>query len=204
MSDHDGNKGKGRKKIRRKARSSYEKASYEVGKGKPPKQSQFKPGGKGGPGRPRGSRNKSDIDKVLDRKIVVGEDSLGRPVRKTVRDVINTQLANKAVKGDNAAIKLIKELEFKAQLANSRAQDTPTSDEILAAAREEEKRSKNADRITKTISSYLNHIAELKKLGLIDFDGEGDFDWTSKGIQLLEIAGRSEFTSPDYDLPSSS
>jgi hypothetical protein len=35
-----------------------EPADYEVGRGKPPVHSRFKPGGQGGPGRPKRSKNR--------------------------------------------------------------------------------------------------------------------------------------------------
>lgn len=47
--------------------NSYEDRPYEVGKGKPPKASQFKPGQKPpkGAGRPKGAKNKNPLRKIL-------------------------------------------------------------------------------------------------------------------------------------------
>ena len=34
---------------------------YEIGRGRPPAHSRFRPGGKGGPGRPKGSKNRATL-----------------------------------------------------------------------------------------------------------------------------------------------
>src|SRR5437763_216317 len=84
---------------------------YRVGKGKPPKEHQFK---KGQPspnpqGRPKGSTRESQLQKMLKKRIfVTGAD--GRRVRKPLEEVINHKLVETAAKGDFKAIKLINEL----------------------------------------------------------------------------------------------
>jgi len=79
------------------------KPSYEVGYGKPPKHSQFKPGNKQGKGRPRGSRNvKSIVRDVLEDKVPVkinGKTRKVSPIELGVR-----QLVRKANAGDLKAI----------------------------------------------------------------------------------------------------
>ncbi len=93
---------------------------YTVGYGKPPKHTQFK---KGQSGKMKGQRNRRPkkiqtiVNEVLDRKIRVV--AAGVPRRVTIREVIITQLAAKAVKGDLAALNLL--LAFKED-ANSRGE----------------------------------------------------------------------------------
>lgn len=110
---------------------------YAVGKGKPPKEHQFKPGNKRG-GRKAGSRNRTDFDKLHDELVTIGEDRLGRPIRKRWREVINRQLLQKAAKGDLAAIRIVKEYELKqAALARSFGPPPPTPAEIVQGQAEE-------------------------------------------------------------------
>jgi Family of unknown function (DUF5681) len=81
---------------------------YAVGYGKPPKHSQFK---KGQSGNPKGRRQRRPkkiqtiLNEVLNRKIRAVEAGTSR--RMTIREVIITQLAAKAVKCDIAAINLL-------------------------------------------------------------------------------------------------
>lgn len=117
--------------------SRYADRAYEVGKGKPPKAHRFKPGNTLG-GRKPGSRNRTDFDKLMDERVTVGEDRLGRPIRKAWREVVNRQLLQKAGRGDLAAIRIVKEFELKhAALARSFAPAAPTPAEVAQAEREE-------------------------------------------------------------------
>ena len=82
---------------------SAEKSSsgdYEIGYGKPPKRTRFKPGESGNPrGRPNGTKNlKSDLTEELGEKIVVREGEETRRVSKQ-RAVVKTLVA-KTLKGD--------------------------------------------------------------------------------------------------------
>jgi hypothetical protein len=74
--------------------------SYDIGYGKPPAATQFKPGRSGNPkGRPKGSRNQQTvIAEELNRKIVVVEG--GKRKKITKRAAIAKALVNKAVQGD--------------------------------------------------------------------------------------------------------
>ena len=85
---------------------------YEVGYGKPPKATRFKPERSGNPkGRPRGRRNKrSVIREVIDRKVTLREN--GRTRRVSVFEALVESLVAKALKGSiNDHIKLIQLIE---------------------------------------------------------------------------------------------
>ena len=91
------------------------KDEYDVGYGKPPKDTQFKPGQSGNPkGRPKGIQNLStDLEQELGEKILVTEAGKSQPVTKQ-RAMIKSLFA-KALKGDvrasNVLINLILGLE---------------------------------------------------------------------------------------------
>ena len=73
---------------------------YEVGFGKPPKETQFKPGQSGNPdGRPKGSRNlATDLREELDEEIVVTER--GTSLTLTKRRALIKTLMMKGLKGE--------------------------------------------------------------------------------------------------------
>lgn len=73
---------------------------YEVGYGKPPKHTQFKPGHSGNPrGRPKGSRNfKTDLLEELGEKIEIREGD--RPRKITKQRALVKSLTNGSIKGN--------------------------------------------------------------------------------------------------------
>jgi len=75
-------------------------SDYEIGYGKPPKGTRFKPGQSGNPrGRPKGTKNlKTDLAEELGEKIVVREGEETHRVSKQ-RAVVKTLVA-KTLKGD--------------------------------------------------------------------------------------------------------
>ena len=80
---------------------------YEVGYGKPPKTTQWKPGRSGNPkGRPKKIK---DFDKLLDRELseTVRVTDGGESKLLPKRDLIVKRLVNEALKGDRAALKLV-------------------------------------------------------------------------------------------------
>jgi hypothetical protein len=89
---------------------------YSVGYGKPPKHSRFK---KGRSGNPKGRRQrnpktiKAILTDVLNRKLRVREADAYR--RVTILELIITQLAIKATKGDDAALTLLLALKQEAK-----------------------------------------------------------------------------------------
>jgi Family of unknown function (DUF5681) len=101
-------------KTKRKAKSNVTRSSsYEIGKGKPPIASRFKPGQSGNPkGRPRGAKSRpkpmkefetmSDIiRKEAERLLTITENGRSMPL-STIK-VIARAMALKAVKGDHRA-----------------------------------------------------------------------------------------------------
>ncbi len=86
--------------------------SYEVGYGKPPKASRFKPGQSGNPrGRRRGARNKRTILKELLREPMTYTEH-GKRKTAPADELIWRQLRNKALKGEDRAMdRLFKEVE---------------------------------------------------------------------------------------------
>ena len=107
--------------------------TFEVGYGKPPKQTRFVKGRSGNPrGRPKGAKNLATIFvEVCQERITV--HSKDRPVRMTKLEAIMRQLLNKAASGDLKAIrdvlfydKCFAEREREAQ---REAQPVPTDNE---------------------------------------------------------------------------
>lgn len=78
-------------------------SDYDVGYGKPPKHTQFKPGQSGNPkGRPKGTRNlKTDLAEELGESIIVNEGGRSKTITKQ-RAMIKSLIA-RAVNGDPKA-----------------------------------------------------------------------------------------------------
>jgi Family of unknown function (DUF5681) len=83
--------------------SSNPEASYEVGYGKPPRGTQFKPGQSGNPrGRPHGQRNLSTLLKeALNEKVTLREGDRTRKVPKAL--AILLRILNSALQGEPKA-----------------------------------------------------------------------------------------------------
>ena len=79
-------------------------AKYEVGYGKPPQSTRFKPGQSGNPkGKPRGAKNLASIlDNAIKEKVVVNENGKRKTISKL--EVAIRQLVNKAAMGDQKAM----------------------------------------------------------------------------------------------------
>lgn len=91
---------------------------YEVGYGRPPQHSRFKPGQSGNPrGRPKGRQNlKTVLENILDQKVTVTEN--GRPKVMRKRELMLVSHVNKAVKGDVRALNSIIALMARTGLAD--------------------------------------------------------------------------------------
>ena len=79
-------------------------SDYEIGKGKPPKDTRFKPGQSGNPnGRPKGQRNlKTEIEEILNAPVAITENGRSRNV--TSRAAALMKLRKKALQGDGRAL----------------------------------------------------------------------------------------------------
>ena len=84
-----------------------QRAGYEVGYGRPPQATQFKPGKSGNPrGRPKGSRPVGAVlQQILNQRIPVTEN--GRTRRLPALEVILRRLANDAMRSEPRALKLL-------------------------------------------------------------------------------------------------
>jgi hypothetical protein len=80
---------------------------YEVGRGKPPKHTQFKKGQSGNPrGRPRGAKNLATlVGEALDQKVTITEQGRRRKISK--REAIITQLVNRSASADLKATTIL-------------------------------------------------------------------------------------------------
>ena len=85
--------------------------TYDVGFGKPPRNSRFPKGHSGNPkGRPKGKRNLATVlHLTLQEKVVINENGVRKKVTKGVAAI--KQLVNKAASGDLVAIRLLAALE---------------------------------------------------------------------------------------------
>jgi Family of unknown function (DUF5681) len=98
-------------------------SSYDVGYGRPPTHSRFKPGQSGNPkGRPKGSRSPKDIlEKVLTAPITVVEDGVKRTITKS--EAIYKALVAYGLKGDIRAILTVVKLSEQFGLTNSNGEN---------------------------------------------------------------------------------
>jgi hypothetical protein len=140
---------------------------YRVGKGKPPVEHQFKEGqpSPNPRGRPKGSTRVNTLEKLLRKMVVVGHKN-GKPVRKTLGEVIDHKLVEQAASGDLNAIKLIREIEFRYQKAGFAA--LPSADELIRQREEEQAKQALVEKIRQGIIDHLQVVASMKKLGVIE------------------------------------
>ena len=109
--------------------------SYEVGFGKPPRSTQFKPGQSGNlAGRPRGAKNVATaIEDELKARVTVTEN--GRRKRIPKREVIAKHVVNKAASGDlKAILLLLNEIRYRegnAETGLDQVFDTPEDRNVL-------------------------------------------------------------------------
>jgi hypothetical protein len=79
----------------------------DIGYGKPPKRTRFKPGESGNPkGRPKGTKNlKTDLVEELSERVPITEN--GRPLKVSKQRLMVKALTAKAVKGDTRAASIL-------------------------------------------------------------------------------------------------
>jgi hypothetical protein len=97
---------------------------YEVGYGRPPRHTRFRPGRSGNPrGRPSGSKNLTTLlNDALNEPVVVAE--IGGRRKITKRQAIITQLVNRSAKSDLRATKILLDI-----IQDIEHQTEPTSPE---------------------------------------------------------------------------
>jgi hypothetical protein len=88
-------------------RRDKKNGNYEIGFGKPPKNTQFRKGLSGNAkGRPRGSRNLATVmDEALGERIAITEN--GRRKTATKLQVIVKQIVNRAAQGDYRSTQML-------------------------------------------------------------------------------------------------
>lgn len=88
----------------RKKRPARRRSDYQVGYGKPPRSTRWKPGQSGNPrGRPKGSKSLASIyNKIMQQRVEIQEH--GRIIRISMWEAILRKLRQNALKGDFKAI----------------------------------------------------------------------------------------------------
>lgn len=82
---------------------------YKVGRGRPPKHSQFRKGGPGGPGRGKATKNRKTLfEEEMNATLTVSVE--GKPRRMSKHQLAYRNLANLCAKGDLKAIALAEQL----------------------------------------------------------------------------------------------
>jgi hypothetical protein len=123
------------------------RGAYDVGFGRPPQLTQFKPGQSGNPsGRPRGAKNfATALEEELNTRVTVTEN--GRRRRISKREVIAKHLVNKAASGDLKAISLL--------LNEARARETNSANPAAEAVLDTPEDQKVLDNVLRRLRSSL-------------------------------------------------
>jgi hypothetical protein len=113
---------------------SEKKGDYEVGYGKPPRDTRFPKGQSGNPrGRPPGAKNlKTLLSEALNEPVIVTENGGRRKVTK--RQAIVTQLVNRSATADFRAIKILLDI-----VRDIERQTEPTAPETFDFSEADEK-----------------------------------------------------------------
>lgn len=100
-------------------------SDYEVGYGRPPKKSQFKPGQSGNPrGRPKRKKTVGElVEREFARKVAITEG--GAEKRVTKLELLIRRLTNDAIKGSNPSAKLLIDLLAAEQDSEAALSDGP-------------------------------------------------------------------------------
>ena len=114
---------------------SENKGDYEVGYGKPPRDTRFPKGQSGNPrGRPSGAKNlKTLLSEALNEPVIVTENGGRRKVTK--RQAIVTQLVNRSATADFRAIKIlldiVRDIERQTEPTAPETSDFSEADEMV-------------------------------------------------------------------------
>ena len=99
---------------------------YEIGYGRPPRHTRFKPGTSGNPrGRPKGSKNLSVLlEKELKQRVTINEN--GRRRRITKQEALIKHMVNRSLSGDPRLLQLLlNEIRLRGVGAGSDAPEGP-------------------------------------------------------------------------------
>ena len=168
MNDDDQKASPGGKSGKSHKDGRFDAKPYRVGKGKPPREHQWK---KGGPspnkrGRPKGSTKASSLEKFLDQLTPVGFKN-GKPIKKPLREVVDHQLVDQAAQGDLKAIRLIYDILIQQHRLGLAGQ--PTAAGLARQRHEEKEKREHAKRISDSILNTYEMLAEMKKFGIVEF-----------------------------------
>ena len=127
-------------------------SGYEVGYGKPPRRTRFKPGESGNPrGRPRGSKNFALVlEEELKQRVTINKN--GRRRRITKQAAIVKHMVNKALSGDPRLLQL---LLSEIHVREMRADSSPSGTNLDEADREVMRQIR--ERITKLTKEVLEN-----------------------------------------------
>ena len=168
---------------------------YDVGYGKPPAKSRFKPGLSGNPrGRPRGSRNKRPAlneerlkDIILDeayREIAVRDGN--RSVTVPMAQAVIRAMSVKAAKGDHRSQRLFAELLASTESANKRLHDDWLTTAITYKVEWDEELRRRSNLGINDLPDPLPHPNHVKIdmrqgtvqiLGPLTLEEKAEFDW---------------------------
>jgi uncharacterized protein DUF5681 len=115
----------------RRGESAGSAGDYEVGYGRPPRETQFKPGNRANPrGRHKGSKNTATMAReALERPVTVTQNGAQR--KMTVRQLAYRKLADKAVMGDQKALAFLLMLAGEYTVPESSAAEAASSETDL-------------------------------------------------------------------------
>jgi Family of unknown function (DUF5681) len=145
---------------------------YEVGYGRPPRNTRFEKGQSGNyRGRPRGAKNMAThLKEALRERVVINEN--GRRKRVTKMDVVSRRLVNKAAEGDLRFIQILVALSDKYKLTD----------------REEKQEAWQPENHRRNLDLIADAIDEMRKLGIpVGTRGLG-----SPGEAMDDQLGKSE------------
>ncbi len=128
---------------------------YEIGYGKPPKDSQFKKGQSGNPkGRPAGVRNfKTELNEVINSKVTVNRD--GKKQSISAKRAVFLKLTEKSLSGNVPAIRTLIDLirTYDEEEIDSAARDLSAEDTRIL------------ERFIEQIQNQTRHEDDSKKEG---------------------------------------
>lgn len=172
------------------------RADFEVGRGRPPKHSQFKPGQSGNPkGRPRGSANASKIvERALNRKVSVRKG--GKKQTMSTLQAITESQSVKALQGDRHAANFIVSIGTKAGIIRPNQDDPVANDQISMPATQ----ARPSDALLDGVDVHLLSRAEMSDLSQLVELIDSNPDVTALSLlefeRLRHLVGKGRTKNP--------